>query len=121
MRLALVACAVCALVLVAGARADDSRIRLETGPVTALNSTADLGAALSIGAELPRWIPVLGCHLGFVDALRINDRQAIGASVSLQPAATDDGWRVGVTVTKPDGGAGGEWTAYARVGVAIKF
>lgn len=108
-----------ALVLVAGARADS--IRLETGPVTALNSTADLGAALSIGAELPKWLPVIGCHLGFVDALRINDRQAIGASVSLQPAATDDGWRVGVTVTKPDSGAGGEWTAYARVGVAIKF
>lgn len=123
MRRTLLVCAVCALVLVAGARADDSKstIRLETGAMTALNSTADLGVALSVGAELPRWIPVIGCHIGFLDALQVNSRKAIGASVSLRPAATDDGWRIGATVTKPDSGAGGEWTAYMRYGVEVKL
>lgn len=120
MRTLLLALTLAASATAAGA-ADSPTIRLETGALTALTSTADLGAAISVGAELPKWLPLIGTHLGFVDALRVNSKQAIGASVSLRPAATDDGWRIGATVTKPDPDADREWTAYLRYGVAIKF
>jgi hypothetical protein len=111
------------LLLSAGpALADDpTGLRIETGALTALNSTADLGAALSVGAQLPSWLPLIGNHFGFIDALTAAGCEAIGASVSIKPAATDDGWRIGATLTKPDSGEARRVEGYIRYGVAITF
>lgn len=123
MRLPLCVLATCALALVAGAPCypADTGIKLETGALTALNSTADLGAAVSVGAQLPRWLPVVGEHIGFLDLLTAAGTEAIGLSVSLQRAETDDGWRVGATVTRPGEGERREVLGYVRYGVAIKW
>ena len=72
---------------------------VEGGSITALNSTVDLGLSVSVGTTLPRWVPVLGEHLAFVDALTVGGEEAIGASVSLQRWQTDDGLRIGATLS----------------------
>jgi len=102
-------------------QADRPGLRIETGALAALSTGQDLGAAVSVGAELPRWLPIIGAHFGFLDAIAVNRRQALGLSVSMSPAASDNGWRVGATITKPDGGAGGALEGYVRYGIAIKF
>ncbi len=118
----ILACITCALAIVAGAQPSSADgLRLETGALTALNSTQDLGASLSIGAELPKWVPVIGEHLGFIDLLKAANTEAIGLSVGLQRAETDDGWRVGATVTQPTDGGTREVLGYVRFGVGIKF
>jgi len=94
---------------------------VEGGSVTALNSTVDLGLSVSVGTALPRWVPVLGEHLAFVDALTVGGEEAIGASVSLRRWQTDDGWRIGATLTQPTDGTEREVLGYLRYGVAIKF
>ena len=106
----------CALALAAGAQA----LELEGGTIAALNSDCDLGLAVSIGTELPEWLPLLGGHLGFGDLLTVNTQQAIGLSVSIRKAEADDGWRIGATITTPDEGPR-EVFGYLRYGVAIKF
>lgn len=100
--------------------ADAADIVIEGGTVAALNSDCDLGLAVSIGAELPEWVPLLGGHIGFADLLTVNTVQAIGLSVSIRPAAEDYGWRIGATVTQPDEGQR-EVLGYIRYGVSIKF
>ncbi len=92
---------------------------VEGGSVTALNSTVDLGLSVSVGTTLPRWVPVLGEHLAFVDALTVGGEEAIGASVSLQRWQTDDGWRIGATLTQPTGGGQREVLGYVRYGVRL--
>jgi len=110
---------------VAGAQSfaadDPGTIKIETGALTALNSTMDLGAAVSIGTELPKWLPLVGEHLGFLDLLTARGTEAIGLSVSLQRAETDDGWRIGATVTQPADGERREVLGYLRFGVGIKW
>ena len=106
----------CALAFAAGAQA----IELEGGTIAALNSDCDLGLSVSIGAELPEWVPLLGGHIGFADLLTVNTVQAIGLSVSIRKADEDDGWRIGGTITQPDEGQR-EVLGYLRYGVAIKF
>lgn len=113
---------VCALALVAGAQsfaADAPGIVVEGGSVTALNSTLDIGLSVSVGTELPKWVPVLGTHYGFVDLLTVNRQQAIGLSVSTKAAASDDGWRLGATVTQPTDGTTREVLGYVRYGVRL--
>jgi hypothetical protein len=111
----------CALALVVGAQCYAAEgLRIETGALTALNSTADLGVAVSVGAELPTWVPLAGGHLGFVDLLTARGTEAIGLSVSIRTAEADDGWRIGATVTQPDEGAR-EVLGYLRYGVSIQF
>jgi hypothetical protein len=100
--------------------ADAADIRLEGGTVAALNSDVDLGMSVSIGAELPEWMPLVGGHLGFADILTVNTEQAIGLSVSIRKAEADDGWRIGATVTQPETGQR-EVLGYIRYGVSIKF
>jgi opacity protein-like surface antigen len=92
---------------------------VEGGSVTALNSTVDLGLSVSFGTTLPKWVPVLGEHLAFVDALTVAGQEAIGASVSLQRWQTDDGWRVGGTLTQPTDGGEREVLGYVRFGVRL--
>jgi hypothetical protein len=92
---------------------------VEGGSVTALNSTVDLGLSVSVGTTLPKWVPVLGEHLAFVDALTVAGQEAIGASVSLQRWQTDDGWRVGGTLTQPTDGGEREVLGYVRFGVRL--
>jgi len=106
----------CALAFAAGAQA----IELEGGTIAALNSECDLGLSVSVGAELPEWLPLLGGHLGFADLLTVNTQQAIGLSVSIRKAGEDDGWRIGATITTPNEGPR-EVLGYLRYGVAIKF
>jgi hypothetical protein len=92
---------------------------VEGGSVTALNSTVDLGLSVSVGTTLPKWVPVLGEHIAFVDALTVAGQEAIGASVSLQRWQTDDGWRVGGTLTQPTDGGEREVLGYVRFGVRL--
>ena len=92
---------------------------VEGGSVTALNSTVDLGLSVSVGTTLPKWVPVLGEHLAFVDALTVGGDEAIGASVSLQRWQTDDGWRIGATLTQPTDGGQREVLGYLRYGVRL--
>jgi hypothetical protein len=92
---------------------------VEGGSVTALNSTVDLGLSVSVGTTLPRWVPVLGEHIAFVDALTVAGDEAIGASVSLQRWQTDDGWRIGATLTQPTDGGAREVLGYVRYGVRL--
>jgi opacity protein-like surface antigen len=92
---------------------------VEGGSVTALNSTVDLGLSVSFGTTLPKWVPVLGEHLAFVDALTVAGQEAIGASVSLQRWQTDDGWRIGATLTQPTDGGQREVRGYVRYGVRL--
>lgn len=92
---------------------------VEGGSVTALNSTVDLGLSVSVGTTLPRWVPVLGEHFAFVDALTVSGDEAIGASVSLQRWDTDDGWRIGATLTQPTDGGQREVLGYVRYGVRL--
>lgn len=92
---------------------------VEGGSVTALNSTVDIGLSVSVGTALPRWVPVLGEHLAFVDALTVGGEEAIGASVSLQRWQTDDGWRIGATLTQPTDGTEREVLGYVRFGVRL--
>lgn len=106
----------CALALAAGAQA----LELEGGTIAALNSDCDLGLSVSVGAELPEWLPLLGGHLGFADLLTVNTQQAIGLSVSIRKADEDDGWRIGGIVTRPADGPP-EVLGYMRYGVEIKF
>lgn len=101
--------------------ADAADIVIEGGTVAALNSDCDLGLAVSIGAEVPKWLPLLGEHLGFVDLLTVNTQQAVGLSASIRKAAEDDGWRIGGTVTQPTDGTQREVLGYLRYGVSIKF
>ena len=65
---------------------------VEGGSITALNSTVDLGLSVSVGTTLPRWVPVLGEHIAFVDALTVGGDEAIGASVSLRLLADGRRW-----------------------------
>ena len=97
------------------ARAD---LQVEAGTIAALNSTTDLGLSLSIGTELPKWVPLIGEHKGFVDLLTVNSEQAIGLSVSIRKAEADDGWRIGATVTQPEDGER-EVLGYLRYGVSL--
>jgi len=96
-------------------------LELEGGTIAALNSTVDLGLSLSVGAELPSYIPLLAGHKAFVDLLTVNTQQAIGLSVSIRKATEDDGWRIGATITQPDDGSAREVLGYIRYGVAITF
>lgn len=100
--------------------ADAADIVIEGGTIAALNSDCDLGLAVSIGAELPEWLPLLGGHIGFADLLTVNTQQAIGLSVSVRKAEADDGWRIGATITQPDEGQR-EVLGYIRYGVAVRF
>lgn len=93
---------------------------IEGGTIAALNSTTDLGLAVSVGTEVPEWVPLLSGHNGFVDLLTVNTQQAIGLSVSVRKATEDDGWRIGATVTQPETGQR-EVLGYIRYGVSIKF
>jgi hypothetical protein len=99
--------------------AEPPALVVEGGSVTALNSTVDLGLSVSFGTTLPKWVPVLGEHLAFVDALTVAGQEAIGASVSLQRWQTDDGWRVGGTLTQPTDGGEREVLGYVRFGVRL--
>src|SRR5574343_176255 len=92
---------------------------VEGGSVTAINSTVDLGLSVSVGTTIPRWVPVLGEHIAFVDALTVAGDEAIGASVSLQRWQTDDGWRIGATLTQPTDGGEREVLGYVRFGVRL--
>lgn len=92
---------------------------VEGGSVTALNSTVDIGLSVSVGTTLPRWVPVLGEHIAFVDALTVGGEEAIGASVSLQRWDADDGWRIGATLTQPTDGTEREVLGYVRYGVRL--
>lgn len=98
--------------------ADARALEIEGGTIAALNSDCDLGLAVSIGTELPEWLPLLGGHLGFGDLLTVNTQQAIGLSVSIRKADEDDGWRIGATVTQPVEGAR-EVLGYLRFGVTL--
>lgn len=100
--------------------ADAADIKVEGGTIAALNSQTDLGLAVSVGTEVPEWLPLLGGHLGFVDLLTVNTQQAIGLSVSVRKAEADDGWRIGATITQPETGQR-EVLGYIRYGVSIKF
>lgn len=99
--------------------AEPPALVVEGGSVTALNSTVDLGLSVSVGTTLPKWVPVLGEHLAFVDALTVAGDEAIGASVSLQRWQTDDGWRIGATLTQPTDGGQREVLGYVRFGVRL--
>ena len=110
--------ALAALATAAGA-ADAPSLVVETGSVTALNSELDIGLSVSVGTTLPRWVPVLGEHIAFVDALTVGGDEAIGASVSLQRWQTDDGWRIGATLTQPTDGGAREVLGYVRFGVRL--
>ena len=92
---------------------------IEGGSVTALNSTVDLGLSVSFGTTLPKWVPALGEHLVFGDFLTVAGDEAIGASVSLQRWDTDDGWRIGATLTQPTDGGQREVLGYVRYGVKL--
>ncbi len=124
MRPANIAWAVAILVIAAAmwfsCPADAADIRIEGGTIAALNSDCDLGLSVSVGAELPEWLPLVGGRIGFADLLTVGTEQAIGLSVSIHEAEADDGWRIGAVVTRPD-----EWpprvTGYLRYGVAIEF
>ncbi len=94
-------------------------LMVEGGSVTALNSTVDLGLSVSVGTTLPKWVPVLGNHLAFADLLTVGGDEAIGASVSLQRWQTDDGWRIGATLTQPTDGTERDVLAYVRYGVKL--
>jgi len=94
---------------------------VEGGSVTALNSTVDIGLSVSVGTTLPRWVPVLGEHIAFADALTVAGQEAIGASVSLQRWQTDDGWRIGATLTQPTDGGEREVLGYIRYGWRLKL
>lgn len=94
---------------------------LEGGSIAALNGRTDIGLSLSVGTALPRWVPVIGEHLAFGDLLTVAGQEAIGASVSLQRWQTDDGWRVGATLTQPTDGGEREVLGYVRFGVTIKL
>ena len=113
---ALIVAVLCALALAAGAHG----IEVEGGTIAALNSECDIGLSVSVGTELPEWVPVLGEHIGFVDLLTVNTEQAIGLSLSIRKAEADDGWRIGATITTPNEGPR-EVLGYLRYGVAIKF
>lgn len=91
---------------------------IEGGTVAALNSETDLGLAVSVGTEVPQWVPLLSEHNGFIDILTVNTEQAIGLSVSIRKAEADDGWRIGATVTQPSEGQR-EVLGYLRYGVAL--
>jgi hypothetical protein len=101
--------------------ADAADLRVEGGTIAALNSDCDLGLAVSVGAEVPTWVPVIGEHLGFADLLTVNSEEAIGLSVSIRKADEDDGWRIGGTITQPEDGGQREVLGYIRYGVSIKF
>lgn len=92
---------------------------VEGGSITALNSDLDLGLSVSFGTTLPKWVPALGEHLAFVDMLTVAGQEAIGASVSLQKWQTDDGWRIGATLTQPTDGGEREVLGYVRYGVKL--
>lgn len=94
---------------------------LEGGSIAALNGRTDIGLSLSVGTALPRWVPVIGEHLAFGDLLTVAGQEAIGASVSLQRWQTDDGWRIGATLTQPTDGTQREVLGYVRFGVKIKL
>lgn len=96
-------------------------IVLEAGSIAALNGRTDLGLSVSIGTALPTWVPVLGEHLAFADLLTVAGDEAIGASVSLQKWQSDDGWRIGATLTQPTDGGQREVLGYVRFGVTIKL
>lgn len=100
--------------------ADAADLRVEGGTIAALNSECDLGLSVSVGAELPKWLPLVGGRIGFADLLAVNAEQAIGLSVSIREAEADDGWRIGATVTQPETGQR-EVLGYIRYGVSIKF
>lgn len=100
--------------------ADAADIVIEGGTIAALNSDCDLGLSVSVGTELPKWLPLVGGRIGFADLLTVNTQQAIGLSVSIREAAEDDGWRIGATVTQPETGQR-EVLGYIRYGVSIKF
>ena len=121
--LATVVLALClgVLLLLATGPAIAGDIVIEGGTIAALNSTVDLGLSLSVGAELPSYIPLLAGHKAFVDLLTVNTQQAIGLSVSIRKATEDDGWRIGATITQPDDGSAREVLGYIRYGVAITF
>ena len=99
--------------------ADAADIRLEGGTIAALNSDCDLGLAVSVGTEVPKWVPLVGEHLGFADLLTVNSEEAIGLSVSIRKADEDDGWRIGATITQPEGGGEREVLGYLRYGVSL--
>jgi len=119
LRTLLLVLAVLAASATAAGAADAPSIVVETGSVTALNSTLDLGLSVSIGTTLPKWVPVLGNHLAFADLLTVGGDEAIGASVSLQRWQTDDGWRIGATLTQPTDGGTREVLGYVRFGVRL--
>jgi hypothetical protein len=98
--------------------ADAADLRVEGGTIAALNSETDLGLAVSVGTEVPEWVPLLSGHKGFIDLLTVNTQQALGLSVSVRKAAEDDGWRIGATVTQPSEGQR-EVLGYLRYGVAL--
>ncbi len=121
-RLLLVALALAASATSAGAAdvsAEPPALVIEGGSVTALNSTVDLGLSVSFGTTLPKWVPALGEHLVFGDFLTVAGDEAIGASVSLQRWQTDDGWRIGATLTQPTDGGEREVLGYLRYGVTL--
>ena len=107
-----------ALLLLTWATCPAADLRLEGGTVAALNAETDLGLSVSIGTELPGWVPLVGEHLGFLDLLTVNTQQALGLSVSIRKAAADDGWRIGTTITQPETGER-EVLGYLRYGVAL--
>lgn len=94
---------------------------IEGGSVTALNSELDIGLSVSVGTALPTWLPVLGEHLAFADLLTVAGDEAIGASISLQRWQTDDGLRVGATLTQPTDGGQREVLGYVRYGWRLKL
>jgi len=94
---------------------------IEGGSVTALNSDLDLGLCVSVGAALPTWLPVLGEHLAFADLLTVGGQEAIGASISFQRWQTDDGLRIGATLTQPTDGGQREVLGYVRYGWRLKL
>jgi hypothetical protein len=118
LRTLLLVLALAASATAAGA-ADAPSIVVETGTVSALNSTLDLGLSVSIGTMLPAWVPLVGQHLAFADMLTVAGDEAIGASVSLQRWQTDDGLRVGATLTQPTDGTEREVLGYLRYGVNL--
>jgi len=118
LRTLLLVLALAALAATAGA-ADAPSLVVETGSVTALNSTLDIGLSVSIGTTLPAWVPALGNHLAFADLLTVAGEEAIGLSVSLQRAETDDGMRIGATLTQPTDGGQREVLGYLRYGVRL--
>jgi hypothetical protein len=109
------------LLLLAAGPAIAGDIVIEGGTIAALNSQLDLGLSLSVGTELPTWLPVLGGHIGFADLLTVNTEPAIGLSVSIRTCEADDGWRIGATITQPDDGERREVLGYVRYGIGITF